>query len=144
MNKVFTARKFQPNQMFSLGNASYMIIRQYNFPNTYEDNENHMTRDSDRVFQQKYEHAMECVKKHTRSSGNLYLDSWLEKAKDTEVIEFIKEFLNADQNVQWTGFRILGSVGGNGSNIYTLELFAKSPDSTTEVYSGREAPNVEK
>lgn len=145
MPYVFPAKPYRFGQMGSMGDAAYMILKQFQFPHEYAENEkNCFCRwDSDRVFQQQNDHANACVKKHT-GKGPLALEFWFDRSSDEQVLEFIKEFLKADPNVKWTGYRVLGSVHrGNGYPIFTLELFAKPADSTTEVYSGRIAPNVE-
>lgn len=51
--------------------------------------------------------------------------------------------LKADKTIAWSGYRVLGTVNrGNGYPVWTLEIFAKGPDSDTEVYTGQVAPNV--
>jgi hypothetical protein len=143
MNQVFRARKYLPSQMGSLGKASYMIIKQTNFPNKYDENEDLTRMDSDRVFEQDYNHAQACVKKHT-GSGELGLALWFENNTDKKILAFIIEFIKADKKVAWTGYRIMGTISQSGYAIWTLELFAKQPTSKTKVYSGLVAPNVEK
>ena len=145
MKTVFPAKRYQPGQMGSLGKASYMILKQHDFPWEFPDEEVNLflEEDSDRVFAQRHEHAHACVKKHTKG-GELSLGSWFKAATDKEVLEFIKEFIQADPSITWTGYRILGTVHrGNGFPVFTLQIFAKPVNSKTKVYSGCIAPNVE-
>lgn len=142
MQQVFLAKPFKPNNMGSSGKAKEMIIRQYNFPNTYEDDEKIEGAYSDRCFQWDYDHAEKCIKEHT-GTGEGILESWFSKSKDTQIMAFIIDILKADKNVQWTGYRILGSVHlSNGSAVWYMQLFAKNPNSQTKVYSTLDAPNV--
>jgi hypothetical protein len=144
MEYMMKARKFKSGQFYSLGKAAYMIIRQHNFPYSYEPDESFETQDSDHVILRNFDQSRKCIAKHTKHVSEYSLDVWFEKASDSQIMEFIKEFIEADPKVNWTGYRVLGSVHqGDGWNIWTLQLFAKSPASKTEVYSGKVAPNVE-
>ncbi len=76
------------------------------------------------------------------------LGFWAQKATPEEILAFLKEvtqpcLLETQQTLLWTGFRIMVSVHqGNGFPVYTLELFAKHADTSTQVYSEANAPNV--
>jgi len=142
-NRVYLAEPYQYGEMGSLGKASGMLIRQFHFPFEYTDNMDQLLHaDHDRLYQQDYKRASECIKKHT-GTGELGLGSWAMGATDDEILAFLKEILEADQDVNWTGFRILGTVHrSNGGPVWSLQLFAKSPDTDTEVFSGQNAPNV--
>ena len=141
--KVYLAEAYRYGAMGSLGNATYMLLRQWNFPNEYEQGKDiHVAADSDRLVSWNYKRTQECFEKHTLTR-ELGFEQWLEKASEEQVMSFLKDFLEADTKVQWTGFRVLGTVHrGNGYPVYTMELFAKHPSTKTEVYTGREAPNV--
>jgi hypothetical protein len=142
MKTMQLANPSRSSSLGSLGDANLMIVRQYNFPFTYENNEQHCSGDHDRIKQLDYDKAMACIKKHT-GTGEMILDTWFVGSTDEEVISFIKDYLQADQGVVWTGYRIRSSVHRrNGHTIWSLELFSKNPTSTTKVYSDLKAPNV--
>ncbi|MFA6295392.1 MAG: hypothetical protein WC666_03135 [Candidatus Paceibacterota bacterium] len=125
--------------MSSSGNGSMMLIRQFKFPDDYQDNEHHILVDHDRLCGQDCEKVYQCFKKHT-GTGELGLENWIRQASDQEILEFILElFSNFNLKVEysWTGYRVVGSVHrGNGAPVWSLELFAKNPGSSTRVYSG--------
>ncbi len=135
MKRVFTARPYKIGEMWCRGNARYMIIRQYNYPDTYDDDEKVYTVDSDRKS-----NFNEICKKHNTSE--MQFDQFLE-GPDHAILAFIIDLLEIDQNITWTGYRVMGTVGENGHNIWSFGIFAKNPSSTTAVYSERIAPNVE-
>ncbi|OHA81675.1 MAG: hypothetical protein A2675_02860 [Candidatus Yonathbacteria bacterium RIFCSPHIGHO2_01_FULL_51_10] len=142
IRKVLTANFYRSGAMGSLGDASYMLLRQFQFPDTYSSMDSLTSRDSDRLFQQEYQHATRCFKEHT-GRGELAFETWLHRAFDGDVIKFLTDILKADPLVRWTGYRVTGSVHrGNGHAIFHFELFAKHPTSHTEVYTGSNAPNV--
>ena len=142
MQEVFLANPFKPNNMGSFGQAREMIIRQFQFPNTYEDDEKMESAYSDRCFQWDYDHAEQCVKTHT-GTGEGILESWFSKSTDAQILSFIIDMLKSNKNVVWTGYRILGSVSvSSGYATWYMELFAKNPNSQTKVYSTLDAPNV--
>lgn len=141
VKRVFTAYEpYSFGKLGSLGSATYMLIRQHDFPDTYEDHETLMQADHDRVVYWDHEHASRCFQEHT---GSGHLESWARRASASAILKFLKDLLKADPDIKWTGFRILGSVHrGNGYPVWGLELFAKDPKSKTKVYSGQRAPNV--
>lgn len=142
MKRVYPAEPYRPGEMGSFGKASYMLIRQFNFPDTYTEYEKHHFWDSDRCFSNDYGNTRRCFTQHT-GTGEMGLENWLRQAKDQKVINFLVDVLKADKSVKWTGYRVLGSVNrGNGYPVWTLELFAKDPRSNTNVYTGQVAPNV--
>jgi hypothetical protein len=119
-----------------------MLLRQYQFPDTFEENEKHITADHDRCISWDSKHAMGCFKRHT-GVGELGFESWLPRVDDVAIMAFLKDILKADPQVSWTGYRVMGTVNrGNGYPVWTLELFAKNPKSNTQVYTGPRAPNV--
>lgn len=129
--------------MGSFGKASYMLIRQHQFPNIYNPKLDKMAGwDHDRIMQQQYAHGTRCFNEHT-GTGDLGFEGWVKSADPTRVIAFLRDILKADPAVEWTGFRILGTVNrGNGYPVWTLQLFARHPRSNTEVFDGQDAPNV--
>lgn len=142
--RVYTAKAYRPHSLGSLDRTSYMYLRQFQFPDTYDGRDKHATADSDRCFMWDHEHARRCFQQHT-GTGELGFESWVNRATDKRIMAFLLDILKADSGVKWTGFRVMGSVHrGNGYPVWTLELFAKHPDSDTPVYSDEDAPNVEK
>lgn len=139
--QVYEAEPYRSGALGSLGNANYMLLRQFQFPYTYAEEDVLWTRDSDRCFASDAAHTERCYREHTRSR-EADLPYWLEKAKDVEVMAFVAHMLRADLGIMWTGYRIMGSVAGNGHAIWSFALFAKHPESDTPVYTGQVAPNV--
>ncbi len=143
MMQVVKANPYVSSEMGSTGNASYMLIRQFQFPYNYnERKDRHLIQDHDRIEQRNYEFARKCFAKHTRK-GSMGLGDWAKVATNEQILAFLEEMLQADKTAKWTGYRIMGTVHrGHGGAVYTLELFAKNPDTQTEVYTGQDAPNV--
>lgn len=141
--KVYPAQRYQYGQLRSLGTAAYMLIRQFQFPNEYDDKlDQRIEADSDRCLMIDYENTSRCFNEHTGAGGG-GLESWLQTAKDADVIVFLTDILKADKTINWTGYRVLGTVDrSNGYVVWSFELFAKHPESATEVYTGCKAPNV--
>ena len=143
MQTVYQAEAYRSGAMRSLGDASYMLIRQHQFPNEYDPDKDQMANwDHDRIMQQQHDHGCRCFAEHT-GTGELGLDSWARRAEPEKVLAFLRDILKADQNIKWTGFRILGTVHrGNGYPVWTLELFAKHSESETKVFDTENAPNL--
>jgi hypothetical protein len=121
-----------------------MLMVQHQFPNTYDETRDALTgADSDRISGWDYEHARRCCKEHT-NSGDQGIGYWAQRQPPEKVLVFLKDLLKADPAKEWTGFRVLGTVHrSNGFVVWSLELFAKHPETDTPVYSGSCAPNVE-
>lgn len=134
--------------MGSLGMAANKLIRQFNFPLHYEDDEPLLHADHDRVIQWDHEHAMAAFKRHM-NTGDMVLASWARSASDKRVMALLEDLLKVKESenysdVKWTGYRITGTVNrSNGYPVYSLWLFAKRKDSETEVFTGEDAPNVD-
>lgn len=146
MRKVYQAEAYRPAQMGSFGNASYMLIKQHNFPHTYnEETEKLATADSDRCQQWDFLHAGECFKKHT-GTGPLGLEAWVRQAWPKDVMAFLVDILKVEEHypgTKWTGWRVMGTVNrSNGYPVWSLQLFAKKRGSKTKVYKSQNAPNV--
>ncbi len=143
MARVYQAEAPRYGAMGSLGNASYMLIAQYQFPDEYDsDLDQMMGWDHDRIMQHQFEHGRRCFKEHG-VQGELGLDSWAKLAPPEKVLAFLKDILKADATVNWTGWRILGTLNrSNGYPVWTLALFAKHPKSQTEVFNTNNAPNL--
>lgn len=143
IHRVLPARPYQAGALGSMGKASSMIVRQYQFPHEYQEYEKFAFADHDRCIQANYDKAMACIRKHTQS-GNLGLESWFLKSSDEKILTFLIEFLDAKDGTNWTGYRIRGTINqSDGGAIWSLELFAKAPGSSTAVYTGtKDVPNV--
>lgn len=145
MSFVFKARTpYTPYAMGSLDRTAYMLIWQHDFPNEYTDNDKIIGADHDRL-RVWHSDFSEVVKRHT-GTGELGIGDWVRKNNPEKVMAFLIELMHADPLVQWTGYRVMGSVHqGNGYPVFSINLFAKHPESKIEVYSGdRSAPNIEK
>jgi len=143
MQTVYQAEQRRHGAMGSLGDASYMLIRQHQFPHEYDADLDKMTGwDHDRIMQQQHEHGRRCFQQHT-GTGELGLQGWAEEATPEQILAFLKDILKASDDVEWTGFRILGTVNrSNGYPVFTLQLFAKHSDSQTEVFDTKDAPHL--
>ena len=144
LREVSLAEAYRPGAMGSLGNARYMLVRQYEFPHYYDpavDKIEHA--DHDRCFMWDHDHASRCFKEHTKT-GNGVLAHWVQSATVKQVFAFLRDILKVKEhhpNVKWTGFRITGTVNrSNGYPVWSLELFSNK--SGVETYSGPLAPNV--
>jgi len=141
MKRVHTAQAPGSQSLESFGKATYMLLRQYAFPDTYEHDEEFLSADSDRIFSWDHEHARACSQRHIGDQSFL---TWLQCAESAAILAFCKDMLKAKDSVVWTGFRVLGSVNAaTGYNVWTYQVFAKDPTKDTKVYSGGRAPNVE-
>lgn len=140
---VYPAKPYVSCCLGSLDRTAHMYLRQFQFPNVYDGKlDNKIMADSDRTFLWDHQHARRCFQQHT-GTGELGFERWILSTTDKAAMEFLKDILKADESVEWTGYRVTGSVHqGNGYPVWTLELFAKHPESETQVYTGENAPNV--
>ena len=153
MNRVLTANAY--GDLGSLGNGAYVLQRQHNYPDTYDDRDVVWTVDHDRVD---FSLARRCYEKHMKT-GDMGLGRWAQTASKEKVIAFLADMMQEpkprvpkpgvlpieyiDADFDWTGFRVMGTVNrSNGYVVWSLQLFAKHPESDTKVYSGSHAPNV--
>lgn len=145
MPKVFSAKPYRFGAMGGFGDAAYMLIRQYQFPvDEYEEGEELLGADHDRCVMWDPDHAHRCFAEHT-GTGSLGFESWARNSDPKKILAFIKAILKADPNIEWTGFRVMGTVNrSNGFSVWTLELFAKSPISRTKVTSEDIPESLEK
>lgn len=144
MKTVYRAETYRHGAMGSLGDASCMLITQHQFPSEYDSDLDKWTGwDHDRIMQQQYAHESRCFQEHT-GTGELGLEEWVQiNARPGKVLAFIKDILEADPDVEWTGYRIMGTVNrGSGYPVWTLDLFSKHPDSNTKVFDTKDAPNL--
>jgi hypothetical protein len=123
------------------------LVRQFNFPDEFAERDREAAADHDRLMSRggaEYERVMACFERHTGARDQAFAD-WARDPQrtDKEVFAFMKDILGADPTFAWTGYRIQGGVNrSNGARVWTLQLFAKNPQSRTRVYSGEDAPNV--
>ncbi|MBU6321544.1 hypothetical protein KGO04_03340 [Patescibacteria group bacterium] len=121
------------------GDASGMLLRQHEFPDEYGDQDRLEVADLDRLAERAPDRVRGYIENY---AGSAEIESWLREAAPGRVIACLRELLGVGAMTEWTGFRILGSVTTRGDPILTLQLFAKHPGSSTEVYSSEDAPNV--
>ena len=139
--KVILAEMYRYGAMGSFGDASDMLLRQFQFPYEYDERDSMVGAYDDRIRQQKYEHYQECFQKHIPADSSF--ERWLRSASNIQVVSFLKDVLEADVSVEWTGYRVTGTVDkSNGYPVYYFELFGKHPETDTKVYSDFMAPNV--
>lgn len=146
MGRVLIAERFFEYKLESLGDANAMLIRQYRFPDTYDEAKDKYTQvDHDRMVYDNIQKAYDCFQKHT-GTGEMSFHRWALKVKPTEVIAFLMEYM-PECNVKEmkpTGFRILATKNRmNGFTVWGFELFQRGKDSNTPVYSSEKAPNVQ-
>lgn len=144
LRQVYPANPYIPGNLSSLGKANMMLLKQFQFPDYYEEGKDvFMRQDHDRCLVADYNHTERCFQDYTGAKSNSYtFEFWVLDANDQELLNFLKDVLKADKKVNWTGYRVLGTCDGRGDAIWSLELFAKHPDSKTLVFSGQNAPNI--
>ena len=143
LRTVLVAQAPFSEDLGSFGRAQYMLIRQCDFPHTYEVDEAHLSADSDRLSTWDYEYTRACFQRHT-GRGEMALAEWVRKTSATKLLAFCTDILKAHpRGTPWTGCRVPGTVNvSNGFVVWTIEAFAKRPGSRTRVYSGDTAPNI--
>lgn len=145
MRTVLLAEPHRWGALHSFGDAEYMLMSQHDFPHTYEAHEQMVSADSDRLFSWDHDHSSAVHQKYRGVMGDQGLESWLSGGSTQEIMAFVKEILKADPTIEWTGYRVLGTVNrSNGYTIWSYQLFAKDPQSKTQVYSNSVAPNVKR
>ena len=142
--RVFMAMPYNLKIFQSHHGFSGMFIRQFNFPNFFDsDLDQYESFDNDVLREKDCEKHNSCFDKHT-GSGELRFGEWVKKSSDETIIDFLKDMLSVDLGVDWTGYRILVSRdSSNGYQVWFLEIFSKHPNSSTKVYTGEKAPNVQ-
>ena len=143
-NRVYPAEPYRHNQMGSFGKAENMLIRQFNLPDIYGEDEQMLSAYSDRLscLPGNLRKQNDCFKHHTGKGDNQMFEYWLKSANDTEIFNFCMDIMNAPATFKPTGYCITGSVGGNGHAIWHFSLFSKKKESNTAVYTREDAPNV--
>jgi len=150
--RVLAAEPFRQNNknsytraLGSFGDAEYMLLRQSAFPDTYTKRDVLMQADSDRLLEWDYKHTDEAfLRRPGAGTGKIMrMEVWSPYAPGDEIRTFLIDVMKADPKINWTGFRIMGSVHKQTQYpVWHFELFAKHPKSATATYSGENAPNV--
>lgn len=65
MRKVYPAQPFSHGALGSFGKGSYVLLRQHQFPDTYDERDKLQHADHDRLLSWDREHASACIKRHT-------------------------------------------------------------------------------
>jgi len=119
--------------------ANNMLIRQFEFPDIYEERDKFWNAYGDRL---PYEQRKAAGDRHLPKAKN-YLN-WLRDADPLAILAYLKDLLKASNELVWTGFRVTGYVNrASGYEVYYYCLFAKHPESKTKTYSGDRAPNIQ-
>lgn len=145
MNRVLTASApYFFGGLDSLSRGRQLLMRQYRYPDTYDARDSHTGDDHDRIESgHGHAHARACYQKHLKTLGGAGIGFWVRETTHAKALAFCVEFLKADPAVAWTGYRVLGTVNvSSGHTVWTISVFAKHPESDTQVYSGENAPNV--
>lgn len=143
---VDMAEPYDAFKMGSDGSASCMYIRQSKFPHMYNtaEGDKTFTEYDDSLLRGDYAYNKSVMEEYYPRMKHDKTD-WFRKEKISILMEFCEKILKADASIRWTGFRILGGVNkGNGYPYHIYQLFSKGENSTTKVYSGENAPNVQK
>lgn len=134
--------------MGSLGNASYRLYTQVNFPYEYDrDKDLLVSADHDRMQMWDYDRFKEFLKKVNEVASNSYLGDCFAQMGHQTALEILKFGLLPNepkyQEREWIGYRVMGTVNrANGYPVWSLDIFSKHPDTDTKLYSGFNAPNV--
>lgn len=139
--KVYPAEPYRPLQLGPFGKARCMFLTQFNFPDTYSKDDLLINADHDRLNP---DHVYYCFKEHLGQGPGYYdIEGIIRQTKTEKLFNFLIDITNVDKKINWTGFRIMGSVSGSGHPVWTIQLFSKNPTSNTKVYTGEvNAPNI--
>lgn len=138
---VSKVNPFDQTGLGSLGKEGLMFVRQWNFPNKHLKSEKVCGRWHDRL---EYSHMKNCFGRHigitTDSINSAGIVNWFRNTQKETIMEFIVELLQP--KIKPTGFRVIATIGANGHIFWLFQLFFKSSDSNTRVYSNDNAPNI--
>ncbi len=138
--EVLLADPYNYRDMSSLGNAKYMLVKQFKFPLTFDQEKDQFnTAYLDRIQSWWPKDTEVCLKKF--NLPQMGLEHQIRNMEDNKILDFLCEIMKAERE-KYTGYRILCGVGGSGYPYYSFQLFSKHPDTDTEVFSGEHAPNV--
>lgn len=146
---VYPAEPYESCRTGSFGNASYMFICQYNFPNEYTKGVDVLvSKDSDQLESIDSDRYRKVFERHT---GNVDLfpgnfEGWARRNNNKLVMSFLVDILRPIikclDRIDFTGYRIMATAKDNGQTVWHFQLFIKSPETKTVVYSDVNAPNV--
>ena len=143
MKTVQSAEKHDMSRRGSTGNASYMLICQYQFPHTYADNDILIHIDDDHLENHDRKRFEDCLEKWIGCRGSGGLGDAIREMSPQEALAFLVELLDEDPEVQYTGYRVLVTTHrAQGYPVWSLEIFSKHPDSRTQVYDTENAPHL--
>ncbi len=143
--RVQLAVPYRPGEIDEEGKVShYMLLRQYQFPDTYNENEKLYSWDTLSALFNDYDSAQQCFEKHKPKGPRL--GDWMRTAENDKVLAFLKEFFFpswTNNSTAWSGYRVLGPVKAEGiEEFYFVELFMRDPEGSTILYDDHNAPNV--
>jgi hypothetical protein len=139
--EVDKAQPYNCTAMGTFGNASGMLIKQFKFPLTFESEKDKINvAFLDRIEGWRMEEAQNCLKKYGLAGHGIHFT--IREMSDQKVFDFVCEIMQVERS-SYTGFRILGGVQNSGHPWFCFQLFAKHPDTDTQVFSGDDAPNVQ-
>lgn len=143
MARMYPAEPHDFSRLGSRGDANHMLLRQFQFPLDYEDDEGRASRYSDRAMDHDLDQWRSILMQHTGEDGDRHLTDWVrnERNNDAQLMALFADIIGVEKH-GWTGYRVTVTIGDNGQDILFFELFAKREGSTTEVYSGENAPNI--
>lgn len=148
MPQVYPAEPYRYGALGSLGNASYMLLAQFDFPDVYQESERMESMYSDRLDEHRPRRVAMCLNKHlgfnimTFGGCSQDFELLVRRLSKAQLIAFIAEVLDVSGEAVWTGCRVTGEVGGNGHALFHFMLFARDPSGNTPVYTGEPALNV--
>lgn len=141
-NIVDLAQPYRENALGYFGSVDRMLLRQYRFPHKYSKAEKFISIDSDQADGWNHEYFGRIFGK-SDIAGQTF-EFWLRRESQEKLMVFLKKITRADLTIDWTGFRVMARIDFNGGIIFTVQLFARNPDTSTRVYTGEDAPNVVK
>lgn len=148
MNRVYPAEPYGANRLGTFGNASYMLLAQFEFPDQYEEHEPMLANSSFRLQEADAMHMRVMLKRYRcgftvfNSIEDYGFESWVRRQAAENLISFLIDLLKADRSMKWAGCRVTATSPGNGHTVYSFELFARDPGGQTVVWTGEPAPNV--
>ena len=138
--RVHPAEAWRQGAMGSFGKAATMLLQQFNFPDTYDERDIVTCAYSDRCRSWDWDHFQQALER-AGIRGDQGIPHWVEDTGQNQVMTFLKDILKVEEHhpgVEWTGFRVCGSVSpASGYSVCLLDLFAKHKDSKTKTYTTR-------
>lgn len=146
MHRVHPAEPYRYGQLGSMGKARYMLLAQFDFPDTFEDHEAIASNYSDRLEGQYPDRVARSivnmgVNDHNFNDYSTFEQQFRLMSRES-LIDFIARLLDVIGRANWTGCRVAAGVDGYGHTLFHFMLFARDPNGETLVYTGEPAPNV--